>query len=150
MQLGTIKKDWQTLGLSFPKSFMWNLIEFNLHYLHCAPPRRPPAVCTVFIIHETQTVPNSSTLVGSSCSSSPDRRHHERDRPPAGRPVRQPDRVQGEISKYNLLSQPRQLYVSTSKDDAWPMASEAGNTMNLVALHNLYLTMFQCERSSLK
>ena len=100
MQLGTIKKDWQTLGLSFPKSFMWNLIEFNLHYLHCAPPRRPPAVCTVFIIHETQTVPNSSTLVGSSCSSSPDRRHHERDRPPAGRPVRQPDRVQGDISKY--------------------------------------------------
>ena len=100
MQLGTIKKDWQTLGLSFPKSFMWNLIEFNLHYLHCAPPRRPPAVCTVFIIHETQTVPNSSTLVGSSCSSSPDRRHHERDRPPAGGPVRQPDRVQGDISKY--------------------------------------------------
>ena len=124
MQLGTIKKDWQTLGLSFPKSFMWNLIEFNLHYLHCAPPRRPPAVCTVFIIHETQTVANSSTLVGSSCSSSPDRRHHERDRPPAGGPVRQPDRVQGDISKYNLLSKP--LYVSSKDNGQW----QAGNTMN--------------------
>ena len=129
------------MGLSFPKSFMWNLIEFNLHYLHCAPPRRPPAVCTVFIIHETQTVPNSFTLVGSSCSSSPDRRHHERDRPPPGRPVRQPDRVQGEISRFLDTSALTAAAVVFIKQGQWPMASWQYDELGGAAK---FITCVQC------